>query len=115
MKSNLVGGGYKFIGGLAFLLLTLPLTASAGPALRRITKILCNIRDWFFTFALIIGVIFVIVAAFQYMTAAGDSEKVRKAHWSLTYAAIGLAVAILAAGVPQLIGSLLGEDPGDAC
>lgn len=43
----------------------------------------------------VLGVIMFIVAGFLYMTASGDQGKVDRAKSTMTYAAVGLAVAVL--------------------
>jgi heme/copper-type cytochrome/quinol oxidase subunit 2 len=69
---------------------------------------LCMAFRWIYTFAIIIGVVYIVVAAIKYMTASGDPEKVKSAHKALTFAIIGIAIAILAYGVPFIIASFLG-------
>lgn len=51
-----------------------------------------------FTFGLlgVIAVIIIIIAAIQYITSGGDSQKVAKAKDTIIYALVGLVVAILA-------------------
>jgi len=53
----------------------------------------------FINFAIIaigvLGVIMFIVAGFLYMTAGGDQSKIDRAKSTMTYAAVGLAVAVL--------------------
>jgi hypothetical protein len=50
-----------------------------------------------------LSTIMVLVGAFQFMTAAGDPEKVTKARKTITYAAVGFALAVLAGSVSTLI------------
>ncbi len=57
--------------------------------------------------AIPLSVIMVLVGAFQIMTAAGDPEKFSKGRKTITYAAIGLALALIAGGVPYIIKSIL--------
>ena len=105
--------------------LALPLVASAqltqqppgggGPTSVGLNSIgavgttLCTITNWLFYFLIILAVIFVIIAAFRYLTAAGDPEKVKAASHSLLYAAIAIVVGILAKAVPSLVGSVIGQ------
>lgn len=70
------------------------------------TKILCPIARWMFGILISLSVIMVLVGGYMYLTAGGDSEKVSKATKTITYAAIGVAVAIIARGFPILIGSI---------
>ena len=46
---------------------------------------------------------FILVAGFNYVTSHGDEEKIGKAKTSIVYAIIGLVVAGLAWGIPQVI------------
>lgn len=79
-----------------------PITSVSG-----LQAFICTIVvGWLFTFLVILAIIFVLWAAFKYLTAAGDPEKVKSASHSLIYAAVAIVVAILARGVPLIIGSL---------
>jgi len=86
-----------------------------GAAVDRFHTIACTIRDWVYTFALVVGIIFVLVAAYKFMSAGGDESAVSEARKTLTYAVVGIAVALVAGSVPSVVGSLIGEDPGNAC
>jgi len=68
--------------------------------------------SWIYTIFLIIAVIAIIYTAFMYLTAAGDAEKVKKAHKALTYSIVAIVVAILAGSIPILIQNLLGGSSG---
>ena len=70
---------------------------------------LCAITNWLFYFLILLAVIFIIVAAFKYLTAAGDPEKVKSASHELLYAAIAIVVGILAKATPSLVGSIIGQ------
>jgi hypothetical protein len=83
-------------------------TVTGVTSLQGIGGTLCNITNWLFYFLIILAVLFIIVAAFKYLTAAGEPEKVKSASHMLLYAAIAIVVGILAKAVPSLIGSVLG-------
>ncbi len=53
--------------------------------------------------------------AYKYLTSSGDEQKVSSAHKTLTYAAVGIAVAILAAGFPNLVSFIVGGTGGWGC
>lgn len=76
---------------------------------------LCVVFNWMFYFLVIFAVIFIIVAAFKYLFAAGDPEKVKSAGHSLIYAAVAIVVAIIAKAVPAIVGSLLGAGTPTSC
>jgi len=65
------------------------------------------ITDWIFTILIAFVMILVVIGAFRILTSAGDPEKVRKGRNYILYAAIGLAVALLAKAIPALVQSLL--------
>lgn len=76
-----------------------------------IGNLLCNIVSWFIYFVVIISVLMAVYAAYSYATAGDDTEKTAKGRRTLTYAAIGVLVALIAAGVPAIVVSLLGTTP----
>jgi len=75
-------------------------------------QLMCNIIGWFFWIVITVSVIMVLVAAFNYVTAGDDTEKTSKARRTLTYAAVGIAVALLAAGFPRIIASVFPNTVG---
>lgn len=72
-----------------------------------IIRIFNTIINYFFTFLLILATIFIFVAAYHYLTAAGDPEKVGKAHSTIIYAAVAVAVALLAQGLRFVVEQLI--------
>lgn len=71
-------------------------------------SLLCNIVNWAFYLLIILTIIFVLVAAFKYLTAGGDPEKVKSAGSTLLYAAVAVVVALIAKGLPLIINSFVG-------
>lgn len=61
-----------------------------------IYNIATNVLGWFYAFFFVIAAIFIIIAAFNYLTAQGDPEKVGKAKSMIIYAVIAIVVALLA-------------------
>jgi membrane-associated HD superfamily phosphohydrolase len=94
-----------------------PVTAptAAVTSLSAVGQSLCNITNWLFYFLIILAVLFIIVAAFKYLTAAGEPEKVKSASHMLLYAAIAIVVGIVAKAVPSLIGSVLNSGTAVSC
>jgi len=58
-------------------------------------KLVTDIAGWIFGIFLTVAVIFIIFAAFQFVTAGGSSEKVSEARQKLLWAAVGIGVALL--------------------
>ena len=65
---------------------------------------------WLAVIFWIAAVGFIFYAAFLYLTAAGDTEKVKKASHSLLYGVIAIAVALMAYGLPLFIQNVLKGD-----
>jgi len=55
-----------------------------------------------------VGVIMILVAAFYYMTASGDAEKIKTAHRLILWAVVGLAVLLIGRGWVAITCSILG-------
>jgi len=77
----------------------------------QIIDILNTLINWVFTILLIVAVFFIFRAAFLYLTAAGDPDKVKQASNQLIFAAVAIAVAFVALGVRFIVGQLLGGVP----
>ena len=69
---------------------------------------LYGISDWIFVVLIALAVLFVIMGAFQMITAAGSPEKVSSGRQYILYAAIGLAVALLARAIPAIVRTIAG-------
>ena len=80
-------------------------------------KVLCPIVSVMFWAFMIIAVIMVLWSAFLYLTSGGDTEKVKTATKSLTYAAVAIVIAILANSFPLIVGSIfrLSGEPITGC
>ena len=84
-------------------------------SLQSVLQLMCTVFAWAFYFLIVIAVIFVIVAAFKYLTAAGDPEKVKGAGTMLLYTAIAIGVALLARAIPLVVASFLGAGGVTSC
>jgi heme/copper-type cytochrome/quinol oxidase subunit 2 len=103
------------VPGAAFGQTGLTMPASPVQDVNDVVTAACAFAAFMFFLALAIGIIFVLVAAFKYLTSGGDASKVSEAHHAVTYAAIGFAVAIIANGVPAVVSSILGGSTIQAC
>ncbi|MGD1003732.1 MAG: hypothetical protein ABR884_04140 [Minisyncoccia bacterium] len=84
-------------------------------SMQSILQLFCTIFAWAFWFLIVLAVIFIIVAAFKYLTASGDPEKVKSAGTMLIYTAVAIVVALLARAIPLVIGSFLGAGNLTSC
>jgi len=69
---------------------------------------LYTITDWVFIVTIAIVMLFVILGAFTFVTSAGDPEKTKSGRLYITYAAIGLAIGLLARAVPGIVRMVIG-------
>ncbi|MCH7828694.1 hypothetical protein IH982_02375 [Patescibacteria group bacterium] len=76
---------------------------SGGAILARI-QIIAN---WVFAVFLAISLIYIVLAAFQFVTGGGDPAQVSGARQKLIYALIGIAIALMAAGFPAILRSIV--------
>lgn len=72
-----------------------------------LVDILRGVVRWVYILFFIIAVLFIIFAAFTYLTSAGDPEKVGTAKNQLIYAAVAIAVALLAVGFQSIVSNFL--------
>ena len=64
---------------------------------------LATLSNYLFAILLIVAAIFIIVAAYMFVTAAGDPEKTKTARNFVLYALIGVLVAFAAKGLIMLV------------
>ena len=67
-----------------------------------------KITTWLFYILMLVVTIMIIYGGFIYVTAAGDPEKAGKGKSVLTFAIIGLAIALLARVIPSLVRFVIG-------
>ena len=67
-----------------------------------------NVTNWVFYIMTLIAVLMIVFGGFTYITAAGDPAKAGKGKSILTYAIIGLAIALIAKLIPSLVRFILG-------
>lgn len=67
-----------------------------------------TIGNWMFAFLLVIGVIVLLVGAFNYLMAGGDAEKQGEARQRIIYGLIGIAVGTLALALVTVVSTYFG-------
>jgi len=85
-----------------------PITTPGG-----FVTILETVAGWFFAVFLALAVIFLLWAAFQYLTAAGNSDRVNSAKTTLIYSIVAIIVALVAGGIVSLLGGVIGVTPAE--
>lgn len=69
--------------------------------------LIVNILNWLFGIFLVIAVAMLIYAGFLYATAGGSQDQVKKAKNTLTYALIGVAIAVLSKAIVLVVQNIL--------
>ena len=67
-----------------------------------------TVTNWIFYILTLLAVLFIIYGGFTYLTSSGDPTKSAKGKGILTYAIIGLAIALIAKLIPSLVRFILG-------
>jgi len=72
-----------------------------------IPELLSAVAGFLFTIGIPIAVIFIFIGGFQFATAAGNPEKISAGKRTITWAAIGIVVLLVAGGIATLIKGIL--------
>lgn len=83
-----------------------PLKAGTVP------EILDTVARFLFNIALAFVIIMVLWGGFQILTAAGRPEQIDKGKKTLLYAVVGTVVILVAGGIADLVGNILGGESG---
>ena len=107
IKSLVLGVALPLVAGAQT---TQPVQTAPQPvtSLGGFIGLICTAVNWLFSVLVVLAIVFVLIAAYKYLTASGDPEKVKGASGTLIYAAVAVAVAVLAKGIPLIVGSFLG-------
>lgn len=85
-----------------------PSPGAAGPeSVGAGIDLLNTVLNWISIIFWILAVIFILYAGFLYLTAAGDTEKVKTASTQLLYSVIAVAVALFATVIPTFVRNFL--------
>ena len=99
------------IGGIAAAIEAIPapfgkLPTNVTSGADFVTTVL-GITDWIFVILLLLAIIFIVLAGFQFVTGGGDPTAVAQARNKLIYAAVGIIVALLAKGLPVALRTII--------
>ncbi|MBN2197798.1 hypothetical protein JW698_01205 [Candidatus Wolfebacteria bacterium] len=76
--------------------------------------IVASVVKWVYTLFFIIAILFIIIAAFNFLTGGDQPEKIKSAKNQLIYAAIAIAIALLSFATLNIIANFLeGKDTGE--
>lgn len=82
-----------------------------APPLSCVFIVIQNLVNASLVLAAVVAVFFIMYAAFQYATSAGDKEKVDTARKRIVYAIIGIIVIFFAFSIVNLISVFTGVTP----
>ena len=68
---------------------------------------IASIVKWVYIVFFIVAVLFILIAAFNYLTGGGQPEKIKLAHTQLMYALIAIAIALMSVGAVTIIKNFL--------
>ncbi len=74
--------------------------------------LVCDLAGWMFTFIVVFAIVAILVAAFRYLTANGDAEAVEGANKALIFAAVAVAIGVVARAVPLVVQGFLDTSGG---
>lgn len=69
--------------------------------------ILNQVVSWVYRIFFVVAALFIIIAAFYYLTAQGNPEKVGEAKNMIIYAVVAIVVALIAVGIDVMIRTFL--------
>jgi len=85
--------------------ITLP--SGTGLPDKSINAVLTNVLNWFLGFLAALAILMIIISGIMYVTSGGDDSRVETAKKILTYAIIGLVVALLSYVIVIAISTML--------
>ncbi|MFC1598255.1 hypothetical protein ACFL2M_01845 [Patescibacteria group bacterium] len=117
MKTKLISAGLSSLGWLvatpAFAQINTSYNVN-GYGTRTPDEIIISLINWILGVLALVAVVLVLIGGFQWMTAAGNEEKVDKAKKLLMAAVIGLVIIMAAWGLSIYAVGVLGSATGAA-
>jgi len=78
----------------------------------QIFNILKTIVQYAYTIFFIVAVLFILIAAFNFLTAKGDSAKVQSARDQIKWAVVAIIIALISVGAAQIINNFISDPLG---
>ena len=73
----------------------------------QIQTILISVINWVYTLFFFVAILFILLAAYNYIFGGMQEERIKKAKHQLLYAVIAIAIALIASGVSLVIKSFI--------
>ena len=104
---NIVTLGFGPLALAQQTIANVPITSVGPKTVGGLLDLTRAVVKWVYILFFILAVLFILWAAFTYLMAAGDEDKVKKAKDRLIYAIVAIVVAFLAVGFETIIGTFL--------
>lgn len=95
------------VGTMIFITTGMVFAQSPIKSTDDVVSVITNIAELMFEIFFIVAVLFVLYAAFIYLTAGDDTSKIDKAKASLKNAVIAIVIALVSTGVATIIDQFL--------
>ncbi|HBI25868.1 MAG: hypothetical protein UT41_C0002G0007 [Candidatus Wolfebacteria bacterium GW2011_GWC2_39_22] len=82
--------------------------APVGTGVEPIVAILNKVGNWMFAILLAVAAVYILLAAFKFLTGGGDEKKVTEARRALTYALVAVVVGALTKGLIEVAKAIAG-------
>jgi len=69
--------------------------------------LLSTVADYLFVILLLVAVVMIVWSGFEFVTAAGSTDKVNAARTKIVWALVGIAIALAAKGLVRLVAAIL--------
>ncbi len=102
-----------FLFGICGIMAPLSVSAQVAPpvpvsSIGGFVGLICTAINWLFTFFIVIAVLLFMVGALAILTSGDNPGRSKNGSSAITYAFVALAVAILAKGIPLVVGNFFG-------
>jgi ATP/ADP translocase len=87
-------------------------TKSPIKNVEEIKDIFINIVKWVYTIFYIVAVLFILIAAYNFLLGGSDESKIKTAKAQLKYAVIAIAIALISTGVATIANNFLKDNSG---
>ena len=103
-----------FLAGIPSSRLGIEGTSPIDPNQLNLTTVLDKVLNWGFGLLIALAGIFILIAAYYYLTAGGDEESIKTAKNLIIYALVAVAVAFLSRGLVAIVGYFFTGGGGSA-
>jgi len=82
--------------------------APTGPTTGfEVVELIVNLTNWLFAGFMLLAVVFIVLAAWQFVSSSADPAAVAQARSKLLWAAVAIGAAVLSRGIVDVIGKII--------